>query len=102
MNNDFDFVKEVLSCCKRKERKYKTIILQDSETKLYKIAKAEDIEKRFKVLHSTNPNLSIKAIINDNVKSEILKGLGILATGSDWIKLSDDEINNIIKQYANL
>lgn len=99
MSDDFDFVRDVLSSCKKKERNYKTFILQDSKTKLYKIAKAEDVEKRFKVLYSSNPNLSIKAVFNDNVKSSILKDLKTTATGKEWMAINDNDIKRITNKY---
>lgn len=100
MIDDFDFVREVFSCCKRKERKYITFVMQDSQTKLYKIAKAENIEKRFKVLHASNPNLTIKAVINDNVKSQMLKEFESMATGEDWLKVNDEDMEKVINKFA--
>ena len=100
MSNGMDFLMDVLSSCKKKERKYKTFIVKDSTTNLYRISKAEDVEKRFKVLHSTNPNLTLVSVIDKNVKSEILKDYEALATGQDWLSLSDCDIDCIINKYT--
>ena len=100
MSNGMDFLMDVLSSCKKKERKYKTFIVKDSTTNLCRIAKAEDVEKRFKVLHSANPNLTLVSVIDKNVKSEILKGYEALATGQDWLSLSDCDIECIINKYT--
>ena len=99
MDDDFAFVRELLSSCKRTERKYKTFIMKDSSTNLYRVAKAEDIEKRFKVLYASNPNLTIAIVINDNVKSNILKDFEAKATGQDWLSLNDDDIHTITNKY---
>ena len=97
--DDFSFVRDVLGCCKKKERKYKTFIMKDSSTNLYRVAKAEDIEKRFKVLYALNPNLTIAFVVNDNVKSNILKDFESKATGQDWLSLNDDDIQTIKIKY---
>ena len=99
MSDDFEFVRELLGSCRRKERKYKTFIMKDSSTKLFRIAKAEDIEKRFKVLYASNPNLTIAIVINDNVKSNILKDFESKATGQDWLSLNDEDIQAITNKY---
>ena len=73
--------------------------MKDSSTNLYRVSKAEDIEKRFKVLYASNPNLTIAIVVNDNVKSNILKDFESKATGQDWLSLNDDDIQTIKIKY---
>jgi len=99
MERGIDFVKQVLSCCKKRERVYKTYIVLDTLSGLYKIGKATNVEKRVKALSVANINLSLVFVIEKNCEFELQKHFSSKKVKSEWFNLGDDDIAEIKKKY---
>lgn len=92
----WDFVYDLLEGIKPAEkRKYKTYILKDTISGLYKIGRALDVNKRIKFLSVANPNLEIYHIINKDIETALHRKYSPFRIKSEWFKLSETELEEI-------
>lgn len=77
----------------------KTYIMKDSSTNLIKIGKAINPKYREKTLQSEKPTISLFAVCEDNIESELHKKFEDKRVRGEWFNLTDNEINVILKDY---
>ena len=94
-----DFIMGLLKCCKVKHRLYKTYLLKDKSTRLYKIGRAVDVNKRVRSLEVANPNLSIVITIEKDVEKELHNKYSSKRIKSEWFKLSKEDVDEIKRTY---
>ena len=77
----------------------RTYLMKDSNTNLIKIGKAVDPKHREKTLQSEKPTISLFAVCENNVESELHKQYKDKRVRGEWFDLTDEEINNIINKF---
>lgn len=105
MNEDFfskEFIENAFRSIRKGKRQFKTYILLDRATGLYKIGRAIDIEKRVNALSVANPNLSIVLSIGHNVENELHKAYSEKRVKSEWFRLTMKDIEDINDKYNRL
>jgi hypothetical protein len=105
MNNEDllsrEFLISAFGALKKTKKQYKTYILLDNASKLYKIGRATNVEKRLSSLTVANPSLSIILVIDANVENRLHKEYASNRVKSEWFKLSEDDIRSINDKYNN-
>jgi Rha family phage regulatory protein len=93
-------VREMFLALRKPEKSYKTYILKDEASNLYKIGRSEDVETMVKNLGVSNPNLSIIAVFEIDVENELHRIYKSKNVKSEWYSLSEDDVKDIIKSYS--
>lgn len=104
MNDDlfsWAFIENAFRSIRKGKRHFKTYILLDSPSGLYKIGRAVDVKKRVKDLSVANANLSIVMIIERNVENELHKAYSDKRVKSEWFRLTEKDIKDINFKYNN-
>ena len=80
-------------------QKFKTYIIKDVSSGLYKIGRSSNIYKRFKQINSIAVNSILYATLEKDVESILHKELGEYLKRNEWFDIPDNEINRIISKY---
>ena len=77
----------------------KTYLMKDSNTGYTKIGKAVDPKFREKTLQSEKPSISLFAVCDSLVESELHEKYESKRIRGEWFNLCEDDIGNIISNY---
>lgn len=80
--------------------KYKTYIAIDRISGLYKIGRATNTKRRLSVLKTSNINIEMLYIIDDDIESRIHKLLSGFKKDREWFDIDEGIINIIAKKYG--
>lgn len=84
-----------------KQKKYKTYLMIDHNTHLYKIGKSENPKYRERTLQSEKPSISILLVINADVEKILHERYSEKRIRGEWFCLSEDDIKDIKNKYRN-
>ena len=79
--------------------KTKTYLMKDFNTGLTKIGKAIDPKHRERTLQSEKPTISLFAVCEDNIESELHKTYKDKRVRGEWFNLTGEDIDNIVNKY---
>ena len=79
--------------------KTKTYLMLDANTGYTKIGRSKDPKARERTLQSEKPSITLFAICDDLVESEIHKYYEKKRVRGEWFDLSDEDIENIMIDY---
>lgn len=102
MNDDlfsWAFIENAFRSIRKEKRHFKTYILLDIASGLYKIGRAVDVEKRVKDLSVANTNLSIVLSIGRDVENELHKAYSGKRVESEWFRLTKKDVSDIGNKY---
>ncbi len=77
---------------------YKTYLMKDGNG-YTKIGRSKNPELRERTLQSENPTIELLATVNDDIESFLQNKYSAYNVRGEWFKLSDKQINSIIKRY---
>lgn len=85
---------------KEENRTVKTYLMKDSNTGYTKIGKAINPKFRESTLQSEKPTISLFAICEENIETELHKRFENKRIRGEWFNLNDMEIESIIEDYS--
>lgn len=97
-----EFIEEAFRSSRKKKRQYKTYIMLDNSSDLYKIGRSVNVEKRLKALSVANANLSVVLTIGYDVEKELHNTYSNKKVKSEWYRLTKDDIDSIRLKYNTL
>ena len=77
----------------------KTYLMKDSLLKCVKIGKSIDVLKRERTLEAQNPNISLFAVCENDVESELHQIYREHRVRGEWFNLNKKQIDKIIRDY---
>jgi hypothetical protein len=78
---------------------YKTYLIYDGVTKLYKIGKSISPKKRFNQIKTSNPNAILFAICDQDIENILHNEYCKLIVSGEWYMLKDKELKCIFNKY---
>lgn len=94
-----EFLKDFWSSFKKQKKVFKTYLVKDNTTNLYKIGKATDPEKRVNALKVANTNIVLYAVCENNVEYILHKEYHDKQVTREWFRLSNLDVDTIIEKY---
>lgn len=94
-----EFLKDFWDSFKKPKKVFKTYLIKDNVTSLYKIGKATDPSKRVNALKVANTNIELYAICDNNVENILHKEYHDKQISREWFKLSKQDVVRIIEKY---
>ena len=94
-----EFLKDFWGSFKKQKKVFKTYLIKDNVTNLYKIGKATDPEKRVNALKVANTNIELYAVCEENVEYILHKAYRDNQVSREWFRLSNLDVNIIISKY---
>ena len=94
-----EFLKDVWSSFKKQKKVFKTYLIKDNVTNLYKIGKATDPAKRVNALKVANTNLELYAVCEENVEYILHKAYHDKQVSREWYRRSNIDVNTIVSKY---
>ena len=94
-----EFLKDFWGSFKKQKKVFKTYLVKDNATNLYKIGKATDPSKRVNALKVANTSIELYAVCEENVEYIIHKEYHDKQVSREWFRLSDLDVNTIISKY---
>ncbi len=94
-----EFLKDFWGSFKKQKKVFKTYLVKDNATNLYKIGKATDPAKRVNALKVANTNIELYAVCEDNVEYILHKEYHNKQVSREWFRLNDLDVDTIIAKY---
>lgn len=82
------------------KKKYKTYIMFDSPSGLYKIGKSTHVEIREKTLSGQIPLIKTILVCNDNVENNVHIDYSDKRVRGEWFRLDENDILDIINKFG--
>lgn len=76
-----------------------TYLIIDNHSKLIKIGRSTDVDKRIESLSTGNCNLSIVAVKDADIERMLHDEYGIFRVKGEWFNFSEKKLNEIIEKY---
>lgn len=77
----------------------KTYLMKDNLIGYTKIGKSVDVLKRERTLEAQNPNISLFAVCQQDIESELHKKYKEYRKRGEWFELKEQQIEEILKEY---
>lgn len=94
-----EFLKDFWGSFKKQKKVFKTYLVKDNATNLYKIGKATNPSKRVNALKVANTNIELYAVCEDNVEYILHKVYHNKQVSREWFRLNDLDVDTIIAKY---
>ena len=83
----------------RDKKEFKTYLMFDDGSGLYKIGKAFDIEKRLKYIKGMCPMIMLVCVCERNVESQLHKAYKAKRKTGEWLKLDNSDVKYIKDKF---
>lgn len=80
-------------------QRFKTYIIKDIVSGLYKIGRSSNIEKRFKQISSVAINSILYATLDFDIEEKLHKELKSYSRSNEWFDIPESEIVKIVNKY---
>lgn len=91
--------KSVVEVAYKKVSGFKTYIMIDKRTLMYKIGRSKSPSYREVTLQSENPLIELIAICDEDIERKLHKLLKDYRVRGEWFRLTEDQVSKVISEY---
>ena len=92
--------KSVLEVAYKKVSGFKTYIMMDNRTLMYKIGRSKSPSYREVTLQSENPLIELIAICEEDIERKLHKFFKDCRIRGEWFRFTEGQVNKIISEYG--